>query len=126
MKYLVTGSAGFIGFHLSLRLLRQGHAVIGVDNLNNYYDLSLKKARNKILLSNKKYEFKKLDIKNYKKLEKIFKKNRIDTIFHMAAQAGIRNSILNPQNFIDDNIIGFLNILELCKNFKIKHLIYAS
>ncbi len=126
MKYLITGSAGFIGFHLSKKLLSDGFTVIGVDNLNNYYDQRLKKDRNKILKKYKNYLFKKVDIKNYKKLENIFKKNKIECIINLAAQAGVRYSLINPKSYIDNNIIGFFNIIDLAKKYKIKKIIYAS
>ena len=89
-KYLITGSAGFIGFHLSKKLLLDGSIVTGIDNLNNYYDQNLKKDRNKILKKHKNYKFKKIDIKNYKKLESVFKKNKFECIINLAAQAGVR------------------------------------
>ena len=91
--YLISGSAGFIGFHLSLKILSKGFKVIGVDNLNNYYDVKLKRDRNKILKKNKNFIFKKVDIKNYSGLEKIFKKYNIDSVIHLAAQAGVRYSL---------------------------------
>ena len=125
-KYLVTGSAGFIGFHLSKKLLSEGLTVIGVDNLNNYYDQNLKKNRNKILEKYKNYKFNKIDIKNYSKLESIFKKNKFDCIINLAAQAGVRYSLINPKKYVDVNILGFLNIIELAKEKKIKKFIYAS
>ena len=124
--YLVTGSAGFIGFHLSNKILSKGFKVIGIDNLNNYYDVKLKKKRNNILKKNKNYIFKKIDIKNYKKLESVFRKYKIHDVIHLAAQAGVRYSLKNPRSYIDNNIKGFFNILELSKNYKINKLIYAS
>ncbi len=125
-KYLITGSAGFIGFHLSKKLLTKGFIVIGIDNLNNYYDQKLKKDRNKILKKFKNYKFKKIDIRNYKKLESIFKKNLIHGVVNLAAQAGVRYSLKNPRSYIENNINGFFNILELSKKYKIKKLVYAS
>ena len=124
--YLISGSAGFIGFHLSLKILSKGFKVIGVDNLNNYYDVKLKRDRNKILKKNKNFIFKKVDIKNYSGLEKIFKKYNIDPVIHLAAQAGVRYSLKNPKSYVYNNINGFFNILDISKNFKIKKFIYAS
>ena len=110
--FIVTGSAGFIGFHLSLKLLKKGYQVIGIDNLNNYYDVKLKKDRNKILKQYRNYKFQKVDIKNSKKLDNVFQKKKIYCVVHLAAQAGVRYSIENPKAYIDSNIIGFSNILE--------------
>ena len=125
-KYLITGSAGFIGFHLSKKLLLDGSIVTGIDNLNNYYDQNLKKDRNKILKKNKNYKFKKIDIKNYKKLESVFKKNKFECIINLAAQAGVRYSLINPKSYIDNNIVGFFNVIDLAKKYKVKKIIYAS
>ena len=125
-KYLVTGSAGFIGFHLSKKLLSEGFNVIGVDNLNNYYDRNLKKNRNKILKKFKNYKFNKIDIKNYKKLENVFKKNKCECIINLAAQAGVRYSLVNPKSYIDNNIIGFFNVIDLTRKYGVKNIIYAS
>ena len=127
MNILVTGCAGFIGFNLSLNLLnKKSIKVYGLDNLNNYYDINLKKDRLKILRKNKKFFFYKIDICNTKKIDNFFKKNKIDYVVHLAAQAGVRYSIENPRNYLKSNIIGFFNILENSKNYKIKHLVYAS
>ncbi len=126
MKILITGSAGFIGFHLSLKLLNKGNTVIGVDNLNNYYDVSLKKNRNKILKKYTKYIFYKLDLKNKNQLNKVFKKNKIDCVINLAAQAGVRYSLINPKSYIESNINGFFNLIETTKNYKVKNFIYAS
>ncbi len=125
-KILITGSAGFIGFHLSLKLLKNRFRVIGIDNYNSYYDVNLKKARNSILKKYKNYSFKKVDIRNYKSLEKIFKKNKIDIVINLAAQAGVRYSLVNPKSYIENNIVGFFNMIENTKNYKIKKFVYAS
>ncbi len=125
-KYLITGSAGFIGFHLSKKLLSEGLTVIGVDNLNNYYDQKLKKNRNKILEKYTNYKFNKIDIKNYSKLESIFKKNKFDCIINLAAQAGVRYSLINPKSYIENNVVGFFNVIDLTKKYKVKNMIYAS
>ena len=109
MRFLVTGAAGFIGFHLSLRLLSDGHTVVGIDNLNSYYDIKLKKARLNILKKNsnkKNFIFFKQDLKNSKKLKKIFRRYNFNFVIHLAAQAGIRFSIKQPRQYIDSNIIG--------------------
>ena len=126
MKILITGIAGFIGFHLAQKLLREKKIVIGLDNLNNYYDVKLKKNRLKELSKYKNFSFKKVDISNYKKTEKVFKINNIKIIINLAAQAGVSQSLTNPKSYLDSNIIGFFNILENCKNIKVKKLFYAS
>ena len=128
---LVTGSAGFIGFHLCKRLIRENYEVIGIDNLNSYYEVSLKKSRNQILnnLSKEKqnkYSFYKGDISDFKFIENIFKSRKPQIIINLAAQAGVRYSIENPNSYVFSNLVGFLNILESCRNFNIRHLIYAS
>ncbi len=127
MKILITGSVGFIGFSLSNHLLKRKEIkIIGIDNINNYYDKNLKLKRLKLLKKNKNFRFKKLDINNSKELEKIFKKNKFDFVFNLAAQAGVRYSIDHPRKYIEANINGFFNIIENCKKFKIKRLFYAS
>ncbi len=125
-NYLITGSAGFIGFHLSKKLLSEGFNVLGVDNLNNYYDRKIKQDRNNILKKYKNYRFNKIDIKDYKKLDRIFKKNSIHGVVNLAAQAGVRYSLKNPRSYIENNINGFFNILELSKKYRVKKFIYAS
>ena len=124
--FIVTGSAGFIGFHLYLKLLKKGYQVIGIDNLNNYYDVKLKKDRNKILKQYRNYKFQKVDIKNSKKLDNIFQKKKIYCVVHLAAQAGVRYSLINPRSYIDNNILGFFNVLDTLKKYKVKRFIYAS
>ncbi len=127
MKILVTGSAGFIGMHISIKLLNAGYNVVGIDNLNNYYDTKLKIDRNKFIFSlKKKYNFIKCDLLDKIKLESIFIENEFDVVINLAAQAGVRYSIENPQAYIDSNIQGFLNILENCRHHKVSNLIYAS
>ena len=125
MKILITGCAGFIGYHLSKSLLNNSDKIYGIDNLNKYYDVSLKKNR-LINLKSKNFFFNKLDIKNYKKLRNFFKNNKFDIVYHLAAQAGVRYSINNPNEYFDNNLKGFFNILECCKEFKVKNLIFAS
>ena len=124
--YLVTGCAGFIGMHLTLSLLKKNKSVIGIDNLNNYYDVNLKKKRLSNLKKFKKFNFKKVDIKNLNSLKKIVKDYKIDYIINLAAQAGVRYSISNPETYFENNIRGFFNILEIAKNKRVKHLVYAS
>ena len=127
MKILVTGCCGFIGFHITKELLNNKlYKVFGIDNLNSYYDLKLKKNRLKIISSSKKFTFFKKDLFDKKKIEKIFKKNKFDIIIHLAAQAGVRYSIQNPNTYFKNNVVCFFNILELSKEYKVKHLIYAS
>nr|WP_318842098.1 NAD-dependent epimerase [Oceanotoga sp. DSM 15011] len=125
-KILVTGGAGFIGFHLSNLLLKNGYNVIGIDNLNNYYDVNLKIDRVKILEKQENYEFIKMDLKDKKNIDELFEKNNFDYVINLAAQAGVRYSIENPYAYVDSNLIGFVNILEACRNNPVKHLIYAS
>ncbi|MDC0192885.1 NAD-dependent epimerase/dehydratase family protein [Pelagibacteraceae bacterium] len=126
MKVLITGCAGFIGFHLSNLLISKKIDVIGLDNLNSYYDVNLKKNRLKILKQNKKFFFYKEDILNEKKLNNIVKKNKIKIIIHLAAQAGVRYSIEDPKTYLKNNLEGFFNVLEAAKLNKIKHLVFAS
>ena len=126
MKYLITGAAGFIGFHLSKRLLGQGNSVVGIDNLNEYYDVNLKKARLNELNEDPEFTFHRLDLVDRKEIEKLFSENKFDYVVNLAAQAGVRYSLTNPHAYIDSNIVGFLNILEGCRNSAIKHLVFAS
>tara|TARA_Y100000590_G_scaffold193370_1_gene219757 strand:- start:28428 stop:29378 length:951 start_codon:yes stop_codon:yes gene_type:complete len=123
---LITGSSGFIGFHVSEFLLKKKINIIGLDNHNNYYDVSLKNKRLKILKKFKNFKFYKVDISKKKDLKKVFEKNKIDLVIHLAAQAGVRYSFINPNKYIDSNITGFTNTLELMKKNKIKKLVYAS
>ncbi|MGB3368717.1 MAG: NAD-dependent epimerase [Acidaminobacteraceae bacterium] len=126
MKILVTGAAGFIGYHLSSRLLKEGFDVIGYDNVNDYYDVKLKYSRLKILNENSNFNFYKNDLEDYAALSKVFLDQKIDVVINLAAQAGVRYSIENPKAYIESNIVGFLNILEVCRNNDVKHLLYAS
>ena len=126
MKVLVTGSAGFIGSAVSLRLLDRGDEVIGVDNHNNYYDPSLKEARLARHLNDPNYQHLRMGIDDKQSVELLFSNHRFDCVINLAAQAGVRYSIENPQAYINSNIVGFANILESCKNHKISHLVYAS
>lgn len=125
--YLVTGSAGFIGFHLSQKLLAQGHRVIGLDNLNDYYSVKLKEDRNAILAKNANYVFVREDLQNKVAVRKIFDTHELETVFHLAAQAGVRYSLECPEAYIDSNITGTLNILEAARFSGQKpHLLMAS
>lgn len=126
MKILVTGAAGFIGMHVSKKLLELGHQVIGVDNLNNYYDVFLKRARLEVLSAYDNFLFKEVDIANGDDFINFYKAHQFESIIHLAAQAGVRYSIENPRAYIDSNVIGFLNVLEACKFRPVKHLVYAS
>ncbi len=126
MKILVTGCAGFIGYHLSKRLLEKNIVVFGIDNLNNYYDIELKKKRLNILKKYKNFYFKKINLSNKKKVLNIFKNNKFKTVVNLAAQAGVRFSLKNPEVYFDSNVIGFFNVLESCKIYKVKNLLFAS
>ena len=119
-KILVTGCAGFIGMHLCKSLLNDGYFVYGIDNLNDYYDISLKENRLKQISSYKNFLFTKLDILELDSLEKIFTTFQPDKVVNLAAQAGVRYSIENPHAYIESNVKGFMNILECCRNFSIK------
>ena len=121
MKILITGCAGFIGFNFSKYLLEKKYSVIGIDNINNYYSISLKKNRLKELKKFKKFSFFKIDLINQKKLNKIFNKNKFTSVFHFAAQAGVRYSVEYPGKYIESNIRGFFNILEIIRKKNIKN-----
>jgi UDP-glucuronate 4-epimerase len=127
MNILVTGAAGFIGFHVVKKLLKnKNNKIIGIDNLNNYYDPTLKLKRVSILNNNKNFFFKKLDIVDKQKLILFIKNKKINYIIHLAGQAGVRHSLKFPQEYINSNILGFFNILEVSKLIKVKHLLFAS
>ncbi|TCQ87322.1 MULTISPECIES: NAD-dependent epimerase [Rahnella] len=126
MKYLVTGAAGFIGFYVSQRLLAAGHSVVGIDNLNDYYDVSLKLSRLAQLENKDGFEFIKLDLADREGMAALFAGQRFERVIHLAAQAGVRYSIENPLAYADSNLVGFVNILEGCRHNKVGHLLYAS
>jgi len=126
-KYIfITGCAGFIGFHLTKRLLDEGFSVLGMDDMNDYYDTSLKYDRLKIVMKHPHFRFVKGSIENIELLEKLFSQYDVDTVVNLAAQPGVRYSLKNPHKYIQANVVGFANILECCKKHKIRHLIYAS
>jgi UDP-glucuronate 4-epimerase len=125
-KVLVTGSAGFIGFHVSLRLLKEGHEVHGIDSLSDYYDVSLKLGRNRILGTHPGYSFQIVDLSKAGAVKNAFERKAPEYVLHFAAQAGVRHSLANPRAYADSNLVGFLNILEECRAAKVKHLLYAS
>jgi UDP-glucuronate 4-epimerase len=124
--YLITGSAGFIGFFLAKKLLEQGCRVVGMDNMNNYYDVNLKKSRLKMLMGRKRFAFIKGDISDKETVIKVFAEYKPNIVVNLAAQAGVRYSIENPDSYIQSNIIGFYNILEACRHNPVEHLVYAS
>ncbi len=126
MKILVTGAAGFIGSHLSKKLIKDGNQVLGIDNFNTYYDVDLKYSRLNKFVNHRNFICKNIDLCDKSQLEEIFKNNNFDTVVNLAAQAGVRYSITNPQSYLDSNLIGFMNILEAVRNYEIPHLIYAS
>lgn len=123
---LVTGAAGFIGYHVARRLLERGETVLGLDNLNPYYDVRLKKARLAQLKPFKTFQFKKLDLIDRKGMAALFARHKFHRVVHLAAQAGVRYSLVNPHAYTDGNVVGFLNVLEGCRHAKTGHLVYAS
>lgn len=141
MKILITGTAGFIGYHLAKKILERGDEVIGLDNINDYYSIDLKygrlnelgidqdKVKDGVKVSSRTYDkhkFIKIDLSNKQEMEKLFKEEKFDSVCHLAAQAGVRYSIENPHAYVDSNIVGFLNILEGCRNYGVKNLCFAS
>ncbi len=126
-KILVTGVAGFIGFHLAKKLIAQGDYVIGLDNMNDYYDVNLKQARlNQLLKHENAFEFHKLDLADNQSIQELFETTKPEIVVNLAAQAGVRYSLKNPHAYAQSNVVGFLNILEGCRHHNVKHLVYAS
>lgn len=126
MKILVTGAAGFVGFHLSKSLLEQDIEIIGIDNMNDYYDPTLKESRLNILRDYEQFTFHKVDLKDKEDVDAIFEKYQPSHVINLAAQAGVRYSIENPYAYVDSNLVGFMNILEACRHYPVDHLLYAS
>ncbi|WP_273848565.1 NAD-dependent epimerase [Serratia liquefaciens] len=126
MKFLVTGAAGFIGFHVADRLLAAGHQVVGIDNLNDYYDVGLKLARLELLADKPAFQFIKLDLADREGMAQLFTEHQFQRVIHLGAQAGVRYSLENPLAYADANLIGHLNVLEGCRHNKVEHLLYAS
>ena len=126
MKVLVTGTAGFIGFHVARRLLARGDTVVGLDNVNSYYDVRLKEARLALLAGEANHTFHRLDLADKDGLNALFARERPQRVIHLAAQAGVRYSLVNPQAYVDSNVVGFMNILEGCRHHGVEHLVYAS
>lgn len=126
MKFLVTGAAGFIGFHVSERLLAAGHQVIGIDNLNDYYDVNLKYARLNLIENHPNFRLQKLDLADRQGMADLFASEKPQRVIHLAAQAGVRYSLENPHAYADANLVGHLNVLEGCRHHQVEHLLYAS
>jgi len=126
LKILITGAAGFIGYNLCKSLLDEGHKIMGVDNLNEYYDINLKTSRLNLLNKYKNFKFKKIDISDREAINYSFNKFQPNKVVNLAAQAGVRYSLKNPYSYLDSNLVGFLNILELCRHNQVEGLIYAS
>jgi len=126
MTVLVTGAAGFIGFHLSRRLLQDGIQVVGLDNLNPYYDVRLKEARLNQLVSDPDFRFEKISLEDRPAMEALFSGNRFEIVVNLAAQAGVRYSLTHPHSYVQSNVVGFLNVLEGCRHGGVKHLVFAS
>lgn len=126
MKILVTGAAGFIGSQLCVRLLERGDEVVGIDNLNDYYDVNLKQARLELLQGFPRFRFNKMDIADRESISQLFSREGFQRVMHLAAQAGVRYSLINPHAYIESNLNGFINILEGCRHHKIEHLTFAS
>jgi UDP-glucuronate 4-epimerase len=125
-RILVTGAAGFIGSHVAIRLLERGDIVVGIDNMNAYYDVTLKEARLRRLDGRDGFTFVKMDLADKERMSALFVEHEFDAVINLAAQAGVRYSLTNPRAYLDSNVIGFLNVLEACRHSKVRHLVYAS
>ena len=125
-RILVTGSAGFIGFYVSKRLMERGDEVVGLDNLNDYYDVGLKKARLAQLEGRRGFRFVQTALEDRSGISVLFREERFDQVINLAAQAGVRYSIVNPYAYVDSNLVGFINILEGCRHHNVRHLVFAS
>ena len=125
-KVLVTGAAGFIGFHLCRRLLDEGYTVVGIDNMNAYYDVRLKESRLEQLKAHDRFTFEKLDIADLKGLQTLFSRESFEVVVNLAAQAGVRYSLENPHAYVEANVVGFVNLLECCRHHQVKHFVFAS
>ena len=125
-RYLVTGAAGFIGFHVSRRLLERGDAVVAIDNINDYYDVRLKRDRLSQLEGQPHFTFQQMDVADRAAIARLFQSHSFETVIHLAAQAGVRYSLQNPHAYVDSNLVGFVNILEGCRHAVCRHLAYAS
>ena len=126
MKILITGVAGFIGAAVAKKLLEQGNEIIGIDDLNDYYDVQLKKDRLESIPASDRFKFLKLDIANQKDIKDLFRNSQPQRVIHLAAQAGVRYSLVNPHAYVRSNLDGFINILEGCRHQNVEHLVYAS
>jgi UDP-glucuronate 4-epimerase len=126
MKVLVTGAAGFIGSFVAAKLLERGDEVVGLDNLNDYYDVNLKRARLEKLRAHDQFSFEKLDLADRSGMEQLFRREGLQRVVHLAAQAGVRYSIENPHVYVDSNVVGTLHVLEGCRHHEVEHLVYAS
>ncbi|TAL39104.1 MAG: NAD-dependent epimerase [Spirochaetes bacterium] len=126
MKILVTGAAGFIGYFTAKRLLDEGHEVVGLDNFNSYYDVSLKESRAFLLDAYANFEMKRVDLADAAAVEGVFKDASFSHVVHLAAQAGVRYSLENPRAYVESNLMGFVNILECCRHYRVEHLVFAS
>jgi len=125
-QYLITGAAGFIGFHLARRLLHDGQSVVGVDNVNPYYDVRLKRDRLALLQAESRFQFVEADLADHGALGKVFAGIPFDVVYHLAAQAGVRHSLTHPQDYVDSNVTGMLEVLEGCRHSSVRHLVFAS
>ena len=125
-KVLVTGAAGFIGFHLCRRLLHEGYTVVGIDNMNTYYDVRLKESRLEQLKAQDRFTFEKLDIADLQGLQTLFSRESFEVVVNLAAQAGVRYSLENPHAYVEANVVGFVNLLECCRHHQVKHFVFAS